>query len=601
MCAEPLLEDSDSFENPAGEADYLQARLDVIHRLGQLVTSSLDLSVVLQRVTHEVQPLVNADRVSVLLLDEDGEIRFAATSGADADVLVGVTMPANVGVAGEVIQTAQPVWVGDDESRNKIYKVVDQVSGYSTYSMLAAPLILNGEVIGVIEAVHTNPYIFHPEELQVLQAAAQWAAIAIRNAQQHDNLMRRLRETQTISEINQAIASTLEITRVLQFIVEAAHQLLPGAQRAVIHLLDEEKQGLSPVAMTGLVDIDSETFRMRPGEGVAGKVISEGVTINITDTTRDERFLPLASKSDIRSLLVVPVQSGQNRLGTISVQSAKANSFSAEDERLLSTLGVQAALAIENARLYQDLERALQQEKSIRAQLVQNEKLAAMGKMIASVAHELNNPLQAIHNALYLLMLDEAQDEQAREDIQVALVEAERMGDLIARLRTVYRPVSSDELVPASLNPLIEEVYRLVATHLRHSGIAYDFMPDEDLPNVSMVPAYIKQVILNLFMNAVEAMPSGGNITIITGSSVDHREVYLKITDSGHGIPAQVLPTIFEPFVTTKESGTGLGLTITHDIISQHGGRIDVHSELNHGTEFAVWLPAAPETPIFSG
>jgi signal transduction histidine kinase len=330
---------------------------------------------------------------------------------------------------------------------------------------------------------------------------------------------------------------------------------------------------------------------------VAGKVISEGITINIRDTSSDERFLPLANPSEIRSLLVVPVQSGSKRLGTISVQSAHANAFSSDDEHLLTTLGVQAALAIENARLYQDLERALQQEKSMRAQLVQNEKLAAMGKMIASVAHELNNPLQAIHNALYLLMLDENQDEQAREDIQVALVEAERMGDLIARLRTVYRPVSSDELVPANLNPLVDEVYRLVATHLRHSNIFYDFQPDATLPNASIVPAYIKQVILNLFMNAVEAMPSGGALKVQTGAGSDNREVFLRIADTGHGIPAQILPAIFEPFVTTKESGTGLGLTITHDIVAQHGGRIDVSSEIDHGTEFVVWLPAAVNPP----
>jgi signal transduction histidine kinase len=596
MCAGSLIPDFESTEQNSVKADYLSARLDVIHRLGQLVTASLDLSVVLQRVTHELRTIVNADRVSVLLLEGD-QLRFAATSGEDADILVGVCIPTTAGVAGEVIQTAQPVWVGDDLSRSKIYKAIDQVSGYETFSMLAAPLILNAEVIGVIEAVHTNPYIFHPEELQVLQAAAQWAAIAIRNAQQHDNLTRRLRETQTISEINQAIASTLEIPRVLQLIVDAAHQLLPGAQRAVIHLLDEERQALSPVAMTGLVDPDSENYHMRPGEGVAGKVISEGITINIRDASSDERFLPLANPGEIRSLLVVPVQSGQKRLGTISVQSEKASAFYPEDERLLTTLGVQAALAIENARLYHDLERALQQEKSVRAQLVQHEKLAAMGKMIASVAHELNNPLQAIHNALYLLMLDENQSEQAREDIQVALVEAERMGDLIARLRTVYRPVSSDELVPADLNPLVDEVYRLVATHLRHSNILYDFQPDGDLPKASIVPAYIKQVILNLFMNAVEAMPDGGALIVQTGSTSDHREVYLRIADTGHGIPAEVLPSIFEPFVTTKESGTGLGLTITHDIIAQHGGRIDVSSEVGHGTEFVVWLPVAANPP----
>jgi PAS domain S-box-containing protein len=573
------------------QSDLNTRRISALSRMGQIVTSSLDLGKVLQLVIKEVQPLVGAERVSVLLFEGKNELVFAAVSGAESEELLGMKMPASAGIAGQVIQTGSAFWVGDEASRARVYKVIDRLSGFDTQSLLAAPLLLDEKVIGVIEAVHPDPNGLRSEDLQVLQAAAQWAAIAIGNAQKHDSLQRRLRENQAITKINQALTGTLEIKRVLQLIVEAAHQVIPSVERAVIHLLDEQTQALTPVAVTGLVDMGHAVFHMRPGEGVAGKVIAEGVTIYVSDTSQDARFLPLPNSTYFSSLLVAPVQIGEKRLGTISVQSSLAQAFSADDERLLTMLGVQAGLAIENAHLYSDLQKSLQQEQAMRAKLVHTEKLSAMGRLIASVAHELNNPLQAIQNALYLVKLEERLSPQAREDLQVALREAERMGGLITRLREVYRPVSNEELQYESLNMLVEEVYQLVNTHLRHSNIQFVFQPDPNLPAVPVIRDQMKQVILNLALNAVEAMPGGGRMTIVTGYQPERCGVYLTLQDTGSGIPAEVAAQVFDPFVTTKESGTGLGLTIAHDILQRHNGSIDFESLPGEGTTFKIWVP----------
>ncbi len=182
-------------------------------------------------------------------------------------------------------------------------------------------------------------------------------------------------------------------------------------------------------------------------------------------------------------------------------------------------------------------------------------------------------------------------DPQAREDLQVALIEADRMADLISRLRDTYRPAQAEQFRPEALNAIVEEVQKLIGTHLRHGGVTCNFDPDPHLPLVPGIHDQLKQVILNLSLNAVEAMPSGGQLTIRTRAIEEVGHVLVKFTDTGTGIASTDLPNIFDPFFTTKESGTGLGLAITYDIVQRHGGRIDVESQVGRGTTFMVWLP----------
>jgi two-component system NtrC family sensor kinase len=227
----------------------------------------------------------------------------------------------------------------------------------------------------------------------------------------------------------------------------------------------------------------------------------------------------------------------------------------------------------------------------MRAQLVQTEKLAAMGRLVASVAHELNNPLQAIQNSLYLVSQENELNPQSREDLQVALTEADRMAALISRLRETYRPATAEQFRYESLNSIIDEVQKLIGTHLRHNNVRFSFEAELRLPKVPSLRDQLKQVILNLCLNAVEAMPQGGELRLHTEHLSKQGEVLVTIQDTGDGIDPVDLRNIFEPFFTTKEGGTGLGLFITHEIIQRHQGRVEVESELGKGATFRVWLP----------
>jgi signal transduction histidine kinase len=184
---------------------------------------------------------------------------------------------------------------------------------------------------------------------------------------------------------------------------------------------------------------------------------------------------------------------------------------------------------------------------------------------------------------------------QGHQDLGIILSETERMAALIERLRSAYRPVRIKDFQPVHLNNLVEDVYALIATHMRHKQIAFEFLPDADLPAISGIADQLRQVVLNLFLNAIEIMKPGGCLSVQTQSLASQKEVLFSVKDTGPGIDTEILPNIFEPFITGKPTGTGLGLTITHDIIHQHHGRIQAENHAEGGAVFHVWLPVDEE------
>ena len=282
-------------------------------------------------------------------------------------------------------------------------------------------------------------------------------------------------------------------------------------------------------------------------------------------------------------------------MGVLDIQDTMPNHLTDEDQRLMTVVADQLAAALQKASLYSNLQRSLQQEQTIRSQLLQSERLALVGRLLASVSHELNNPLQAIQNALFLLKEESGISRQGHQDLGIILSETERMAALIERLRSAYRPVRIKDFQPVQLNNLIEDVYALIATHMRHKQIAFEFLPDPELPEISCISDQIRQVVLNLFLNAIEVMKPGGCLTVQTQGLLSQMEILFSVRDTGPGINPDILPAIFDPFVTSKSTGTGLGLTITHDIIQQHHGRIEAENQAGGGAIFNVWLPIEDE------
>ncbi len=328
-------------------------QLASLAQMGQVVTTRLDQDEVLRAVIDQVMLRLAAEGVSVLLLANADELVFAAVNGASADKLRGTHIPATAGIAGEVLRTGQAQRVRSVEDRARIYRAVEDISYYHAQDVVAVPLKLGSEMLGVMEAVHSQTYVFTDDDLRLLESAGSWAAIAIGNARQHQRLQRRLRESEAMATISRALTETLDLDHVLQLIVASARQIIPQASMASFWLIDEARQLAYAVTEHGRSKNYSDNDYFQLNRHPLGALIEQGQPINIPNL--QDAAMPWLDgvQPNIRALLAAPVHSGALQFGALSVQSTELHAFDADDERLLARLSVEAAIAIQNARLYQ--------------------------------------------------------------------------------------------------------------------------------------------------------------------------------------------------------------------------------------------------------
>lgn len=285
----------------------------------------------------------------------------------------------------------------------------------------------------------------------------------------------------------------------------------------------------------------------------------------------------------------------QNRLLGFILLGRKRNrdAFSAEDLRLLSTLGTEVAVALENARLYEEL-------RASQVLLARSDRLAAIGTLAAGLAHEIRNPLVAVQTFVQLLP-EQWDDAEFRSTfLQLANSELERISRLINDLMSFARPAPA-AVSEVRLNEIAAQVVRLFEGQARKKGVALQTSLTPDIPPLLLDPNQMKQVFMNLVLNALQATEAGGTVMLSTALHRDNnglRSCEIEVRDTGGGIPAAHQEQIFDPFFTTKETGTGLGLFIVHQIISECGGSITVDSTVGQGTRFLVRLPLPSPLPL---
>ena len=288
--------------------------------------------------------------------------------------------------------------------------------------------------------------------------------------------------------------------------------------------------------------------------------------------------------------LCIPLVAKRKMIGIINLGiKGSGEMYTHEDIELLATLANQATVALENARLYEDLSRA-------KVQMQRADRLAALGTLTAGLAHEIRNPLVAIKTFTQLLP-ERFDDSEFREHfLNVTAGEVDRIASLVTELLDFARP-SQPKLNREDLNKVVEKMLLLVDTesHKKNVRVVRDFAGI--LPPVVLDREQIKQVLLNVLLNAVDATPEDGTITVSTrpvtkNGSLDY--VQIVIRDTGKGIPEEDLDKVFTPFYTTKHEGSGLGLAISHQIIQEHHGNIEIESQENQGTTFRINLPVNP-------
>jgi two-component system NtrC family sensor kinase len=424
------------------------------------------------------------------------------------------------------------------------------------------------------------------------------AVMRIRRSEQA--LRRRNQELAALVEINRVVTSSLDLDEVLEATMRGIREIMQVEGGSLV-LLDEEsgrltyRKTLSPEHgwITGT--------SIEPDEGLVGRVISSGKPKLVNDVERDPHFSgdPAEEMTGVvaRAVLCVPLTIHERTIGAIELINKLDGLFDDQDLDLLNAVAASVAVAVDNANLYAELADFAQELERSQAKLVQAEKMAAIGRLAASLAHEINNPLQAIHNSLFLSQHEGLGEETRGQYLRMAQSEVERLIEIVQRMLDFYRP-SRGGVQFADPNEVVQNVLALADKRLQHGDVQVHTRLSDDLAAIPIVSDQISQVLLNLVINAVEAMPSGGDLWLQTQRSEDGNDLLLSVRDSGPGMSSEQISSLFEPFYTTKPKGTGLGLAISYGIVESHGGTIDVSSQAGRGTTFTVRLPLNPVRPV---
>jgi len=400
---------------------------------------------------------------------------------------------------------------------------------------------------------------------------------------------------ETLGKFSKALVSILDLHSLSKKIIETITQTM-GVEKASLFLANEEKGGYS-LRESKNVNITASTqylskeahlpyYLQKVGEVIIREELAKRVNIPVINNVVNEMSLLEAEVS-------IPLLWKEQLIGMINLSHKFTKDiYSQEDIELLGTLANQTAIAIENARLYEDLRRS-------KSYIRRADRLASLGTLTAGLAHEIRNPLVAV-KTLTALLPERIDDEEFRTKfLTIASGEVDRISSLVTELLDFARP-SDPKLEQENVNTILDGMILLVSTEANKKQVSVHKSYDSNLPFIRIDREQIKQVFLNILLNAIEATPEKGEITVQTRSFLKpggEPFAQVEFSDRGCGIPADQLEEIFNPFFTTKVTGSGLGLSISNQIVRDHGGYIDVESHLGKGSSFFINLPVNQDHP----
>jgi GAF domain-containing protein len=504
-------------------------------------------------------------------------------------------------------------------------------------TILGVPILKGDDLLGVIMVYHLEVKPFTDKQIALVETFADQAAIAIENVrlldtlrQRTDELGRSVEELQALGEVSQAVNSTLNLETVLSTIVAKAAQL-SGTEAGAIYVYDDRHREFHLRATYGMDQglIEALTQRRIGLEDPnVAQALAQPEPIQIADLREEAptEINEISLRAGYLARLVVPLVRGEDVVGLLVVRRRTLGAFAQSIVDLIKTFAAQSAVAIENARLFQNVEASLKDLRTAQDRLVQTEKLASLGQLTAGIAHEIKNPLNFVNNfsAVSVELIDELRevlggvhlDSKLRAEItEIAdtlqgnldkVVQHGKRADAIVKNMLLHSRQGSGEHRPVDINALVEESLNLAYHGARAEkqgfNITLERSFDPAAGEVDLFPQEITRVLLNLISNGFyaatkrRAEENGGDYepTLAAATKNLGDRVEIRIRDNGTGIPPEVMEKMFNPFFTTKPAGegTGLGLSISHDIIvKQHGGSIEFDTRPGEFTEFRIVLP----------
>ncbi len=582
--------------------------IDAVLHANPALNASLDLQSVLSSLLTAALDLVPANRSHIFLYNR-GRLSFGAALDKEGKTATPYSNPRKNGLTYMVARSGKTKIITDMKNDPIFKNAPTDWHG----SIVSIPLKIGERVVGVMNISRPTAGPFTKDAIRIWNLFSNQAAIAIENARLFEAERKQNERIEALRSAVTVINSSLDIGDVLDFILTELRRVIPY-DSASIMLIDGNR--LRVVGGRDLPDreIIGKTF---PSNELDQEIAATRKPLIIENAGEDERFLGWGGTGYVRGWLSAPLISKEKMIGYITLDSRSPGAFSQDDAEIATSFAYEAAMAVENATLHKNLKDKLRDLQESRDQLLHSEKLAAIGRLVAGVAHELNNPLTSIIGIAQILQTYEVNQEIS--DYLVSLVrEAHRTANIVRSLLDFSRQHKPNKGI-IEIHQVLKSVFDILAYDLRSNNInlVTEFSPD--VPSTMADPHKLQQVFVNLITNARQALvelKEEGQLTVVTqtGASLYNKRsrglqgmadpvieevIRIIVRDTGPGIPAAVLPHIFDPFYTTKPigGGTGLGLSVCHGIIREHGGYMWVESTEGKGASFYVELPViTPDT-----
>ena len=571
-------------------------KLTLVQEVGRALSSAMDLESLLTLIMEKITLLMEADRSTLYLLSDDGESLWSRV--AQGDEHVNIQLKKGEGLAGWVASSGETVNIPDAYSDDRFQPAFDQQTGYRTRSILCIPMRNHiGQIIGAVQVLNKKAGPFDEDDEALLAALASQAAIAIENTKLYQSVVSKNEElTEAQSELKQR-GFELNVLYEIEREMNAAHDLDELLERILLRAIEivGAKAGSIALRSRRMGDLRFHTtagehgdrvrkHRIPIGQGIIGWVAAQGQPACVNHPACDPRHA--AEFADLigihpKQILCVPLVHGDEVLGAIELidkydtpAQSDGEGFDEDDLKLLQLIAGQASRAVQLARANMEREN--------------ENRLAAIGQMLAGVLHDLKTPMTVV--SWYADMMAESPKETERLSYT----------DLIKRQLDLMNGMTREVLAFArgETQLLIRKVYvsrflEEISGHLQHqlTGKNIDIQIKNEFSGIAYFDEHkMMRVVHNLARNAAQAMPTGGIFRISTSENED--SILFEFEDNGPGIPAELQNRVFDPFTTAgKEDGTGLGLAIVKKIVDEHRGTIIFKSSPERGTCFQIALP----------
>lgn len=565
--------------------------LSAFHQIVLQLNTPLELEVVLNNITESALRLIEANNLHIYLYDSDKDIfTFCSALWRSGRRKPAVDAPRKDGLTATVVHSGEALVI-DDASSHPLYQGAD-AAGWGVEAIAGFPLKHGGRVIGAFTVTYLEPHTFSPDELLLMNLLADQSAVAVENARLFDDAQQRLRSMSALVDMAKQVTGNLKVKSVMQTTVQTLQKLL-RARASTIALISDDGQELVVEAGAGIKP-EFQRVRMQLGEGVSGRAVREQRLIYVRDTYEEPDFLFFDQV--LRSLLVVPLVSRNEVIGTLTVDSDRPDAFNDSDLQLMTIAGAQVSVAIANARLFEEVEERAAELAVAYEELKESDRLK--DELVQNVSHELRTPLTFVRGYIDLLIEGAmgALNPEQESALQIVSDKTDEITRLVEDIMSLQR-IDVDNLIweRFSMRELIKVALDCHELSAGKQNLALVFDPPADPGMIEADKGRINQVLDNLIGNALKFSPDGGTIKVEL-ETLPNR-LHVVVSDEGIGVPADKVGRIFERFYQIDGSarrrfgGAGIGLAIVKRIVDAHQGEIWVESEVNEGSSFHFTLP----------